>query len=130
MTPANTSFIPAELSQQILASNSSVLFCSQNLLPTAEASFQDCQQLLKHLFVIGDSSSSSSSATSLESLLAHDVAGFTTPPPIYAASDVAFLPYSSGTTGLPKGVMLTHRNMVANQLQCLNPIFDTTEIGE
>lgn len=28
--------------------------------------------------------------------------------------DVAVLPYSSGTTALPKGVMLTHRNLVAN----------------
>jgi acyl-CoA synthetase (AMP-forming)/AMP-acid ligase II len=31
--------------------------------------------------------------------------------------DLAVLPYSSGTTGLPKGVMLTHRNLVANILQ-------------
>jgi acyl-CoA synthetase (AMP-forming)/AMP-acid ligase II len=29
-------------------------------------------------------------------------------------SALAALPYSSGTTGLPKGVMLTHRNLVAN----------------
>ena len=29
-------------------------------------------------------------------------------------TDLAVLPYSSGTTGLPKGVMLTHRNLVAN----------------
>ncbi len=28
--------------------------------------------------------------------------------------DLAVLPYSSGTTGMPKGVMLTHRNLIAN----------------
>ena len=31
--------------------------------------------------------------------------------------DIAVLPYSSGTTGLPKGVMLSHRNLVANVMQ-------------
>ncbi|WP_068187808.1 AMP-binding protein [Mycobacterium sp. UM_CSW] len=38
------------------------------------------------------------------------------------ADHLAVLPYSSGTTGLPKGVMLTHRNLVANaaQVQPLN----------
>jgi acyl-CoA synthetase (AMP-forming)/AMP-acid ligase II len=36
---------------------------------------------------------------------------------INPAEDVVALPYSSGTTGLSKGVMLTHRNLVANCLQ-------------
>ena len=35
------------------------------------------------------------------------------------AEDVAVIPYSSGTTGLPKGVLLTHRNLVANIKQTL-----------
>jgi acyl-CoA synthetase (AMP-forming)/AMP-acid ligase II len=35
------------------------------------------------------------------------------------AEDLVALPYSSGTTGLPKGVMLTHRNLVANICQTI-----------
>src|SRR5258708_10750154 len=36
--------------------------------------------------------------------------------------DVVALPYSSGTTGLSKGVMLTHRNLVSNIEQSLGAI--------
>jgi acyl-CoA synthetase (AMP-forming)/AMP-acid ligase II len=41
----------------------------------------------------------------------------TAPQVAIAPEDLVALPYSSGTTGLPKGVMLTHRNLVANMLQ-------------
>jgi acyl-CoA synthetase (AMP-forming)/AMP-acid ligase II len=50
--------------------------------------------------------------------------------PVDPASSVVVLPYSSGTTGLPKGVMLTHRNLVANLAQC-QPVlpYDDGETG-
>ncbi|GAC1031799.1 long-chain-fatty-acid--CoA ligase FadD1 [Pseudomonas sp. No.21] len=35
-----------------------------------------------------------------------------------AAGDIAVLQYTGGTTGVAKGAMLTHRNLIANMLQC------------
>ncbi|WP_232788908.1 AMP-binding protein, partial [Streptomyces odonnellii] len=51
-------------------------------------------------------------------------AGEAVPPPdvdIDPGEDIAALPYSSGTTGLPKGVMLTHRSIATNLAQ-LEPV--------
>ncbi len=42
-------------------------------------------------------------------------------------SDIAFLQYTGGTTGVPKGAVLTHGNIVANMQQChawLHPFLD------
>jgi acyl-CoA synthetase (AMP-forming)/AMP-acid ligase II len=48
-----------------------------------------------------------------------DLLGCTGDPPacVVGADDLAVLPYSSGTSGRPKGVILTHRNLVANLQQ-------------
>jgi acyl-CoA synthetase (AMP-forming)/AMP-acid ligase II len=52
--------------------------------------------------------------TPLMSLLAEPIGQV----PLDPMESVVVLPYSSGTTGLPKGVMLTHHNLVANIAQC------------
>jgi long-chain acyl-CoA synthetase len=45
-------------------------------------------------------------------------------------TDVAIFQYTGGTTGIPKGAMATHKNLVANSLQIKAWISDTTYAGE
>jgi long-chain acyl-CoA synthetase len=54
--------------------------------------------------------------TLLESYTGDDREVFNSPEPVQA-SDLAVLQYTGGTTGLSKGAMLTHRNLLANAMQ-------------
>jgi acyl-CoA synthetase (AMP-forming)/AMP-acid ligase II len=51
-------------------------------------------------------------------------------PEIDPENDLVALPYSSGTTGISKGVMLTHRNLVANMCQIAGTASRAREITE
>ncbi|MEO3978699.1 4-coumarate--CoA ligase family protein [Streptomyces sp. CAU 1734] len=54
-----------------------------------------------------------------------DMYASTAPEPLVGidpAEDIAVLPYSSGTTGVPKGVMLTHRSIATNLAQLAPPL--------
>ncbi len=44
--------------------------------------------------------------------------------------DIAFLQYTGGTTGVSKGAILTHRNIIANVMQCRAWLFGFTTPGE
>lgn len=66
---------------------------------------------VEELFVFGEAEG----ATPFASLLESD--GDVQQAAINPRQDLVALPYSSGTTGLPKGVMLTHYNLVANMRQ-------------
>ncbi len=73
------------------------------------------------IVVIGDAPEGTTAVTSLFGAPIAQV-------PVDVDEDVVVLPYSSGTTGFPKGVMLTHKNLVANLVQCEGAL--TVEDGE
>jgi acyl-CoA synthetase (AMP-forming)/AMP-acid ligase II len=72
---------------------------------------------VEEVFAFGDADG----VTAFDALLSD---GPVPEPTIDPASDLAALPYSSGTTGFSKGVMLTHRNLVANlaQVSAMQPV--------
>ena len=65
---------------------------------------------LQEIIVFGDSAG----CRPFSSLLEDDGKSFPENVDVDYEKNLASLPYSSGTTGLPKGVMLSHYNLVSN----------------
>ena len=104
-TMAPPLFTAEELTRQLIDSGAKFLLTIPQLMsPALEAA---AASGIRKIFVIGDAEG----AISFASLLDHD--GPEVMSQIDSQTGVAVLPYSSGTTGFPKGVMLTHRNLVA-----------------
>ena len=109
VTTANPANTRQELAFQLNDAGAKLLITTAALLEKARAAVEEWGRPIE-VITIDDAPG----ARSLRSI-ARDA-----DPPAVAidpAVDVVALPYSSGTTGLPKGVMLTHRNLVANVMQ-------------
>jgi len=115
-TPLNPSYREREVRYQLENSGASMLITDGPLVSGMDLSGLPA---LRRIYVTR--ASSGAAADSFSSLLRPS----TTPLPSPSASPeetLAVLPYSSGTTGLPKGVMLTQSNIVTNVYQLLGAL--------
>ena len=108
-TTLNPLYTAEEAAFQLRDAGAKFLVAAVQCLEKAKAAAEEAN--LEELFVFGEAEG----ATPFASLLESD--GEVPYVEINAKEDLVALPYSSGTTGLPKGVMLTHYNLVANMCQ-------------
>jgi len=113
ITPMNPVYTTEELAFQLKDTKARYILTMPNLLEKITAAADGC--CLREIFVIGNAEG----ATSFDSLMQGN--GLLQEISIDVKTDLAVLPYSSGTSGRPKGVMLTHYNMVS-LLRQLQPI--------
>jgi len=112
VTSVNPTYGAEETRYQLLDAGAQILVTVPMFLDTAKEAVAGTS--VREILVLGDlPADAGPGVTSFESLLS----GSPLAPVAVDPDDVVALPYSSGTTGLPKGVMLTHRNLVANLVQ-------------
>ena len=107
---------PEELAFQLADGGVKILFTVSALADKAKAAIAESKKPIE-LITIDET-------PGLPSLASIEVDKDPPAVKIDPANDLVVLPYSSGTTGLPKGVMLTHRNVVAqlNQIEAIESV--------
>ena len=117
VTTINPMYTPTEVATQLKDAGATQLVVGSSALLDVAYSAQAAGAPLERLYVIG-SENFPAPAENFAALLKPGAPA--PPPPTFdPATHVAAIPYSSGTSGLPKGVELTHRNIVANVSQCM-----------
>ncbi|KAG8525246.1 uncharacterized protein KY384_008890 [Bacidia gigantensis] len=117
VSPANPGYTTDELAFQLKDAGAKALITQKALLKVATEAAQRAGIPKDRIILIGDDRDASAEFKHFSSI--RNVAGTSRyrRAKVDSQKDLAFLVYSSGTTGRPKGVMLTHENIVANILQ-------------
>lgn len=116
-TTINVLYTPDEIASQLRDSGATTLFTVSPFLPQALEATAAVGIDADHLIVIDGADGHPSVADLLAQRAPVPTVSFD------PATHLAVLPYSSGTTGLAKGVKLSHTNLVANVVQC-RPVLD------
>ena len=109
-TTINPTYNAEEIAYQLRDAGATYLLTIPLFMENAVAAAKEVGTI-KEIFVFGEAEG----ATPFAALMQND--GQFEAPDIDVKNDLVVLPYSSGTTGLAKGVMLTHYNLVANMAQ-------------